>query len=382
MKLKPILYDFKSRLPVYRKPQEYALGWLADAHTKAEIKKSVNSESLSDISGRMERLIRRYGCSPKDIGWRSSELSDFTHTQWEEMRIFNVMKSPEGENISIRNQFYSETVNRVVNELYIPDAPPPSDIIHVTCTGYNSPNVIQRLIDRKGWGLTTRSTQVYHMGCYAAIPAIRVSAGLLLYSGNNKHADIVHTELCTLHFNPQNHSPEQLVVQSLFADGHIRYSISFNETSNKKAFEVLAIREELIPESQDDMTWVVSESGFQMTLSREVPNKISTILPSFMERLFIDAGENIESNIDNAIFAIHPGGPKIINSVQKLLNIPEDKVMASRVILYEHGNMSSATLPHIWSKILDDPNYESGSLVVSLAFGPGLTVAGALFRKL
>ena len=152
------------------------------------------------------------------------------------------------------------------------------------------------------------------MGCYAALPALRIAAGLLRDCGNMRpKAEIVHTELCTLHFNPGDHSPEQLIVQTLFADGHIRYSLVLGEETEFRgagdAFELLAVREEIVPGSLDDMTWVLSDWGFRMTLSREVPGKIAACLPRFLSTLFDCAGISYPQNAQDAIFAIHPGRP-------------------------------------------------------------------------
>ncbi|HKQ72360.1 MAG TPA: 3-oxoacyl-[acyl-carrier-protein] synthase III C-terminal domain-containing protein [Blastocatellia bacterium] len=386
MKISPLIYDFRVQLPSYHLPQEYSFHWLAAAHTEAEVIASGRMDLRSEWLDRMGRLIRRYGCSAQRIGGRRSELSDFMHTRWEEMSIFNLTAKPAGEGIDARNQYYADTANRVVNQFYAGEEDPPADLLHVTCTGYSSPSAIQRLIERKRWGVWTRATQIYHLGCYAALPALRVAAGLLFnpQNGGRPRADILHTELCSLHLNPRDHSPEQLVVQSLFADGHIRYSMTLDERlggeAPRPAFEALAMREEVIPDSFDDMTWVLSEWGFRMTLSREAPDKIAVALPGFLERLLASAGEGPLAHRDEMIFAIHPGGPKIIDSVQKLFKLDDDQIAFSRAVLFERGNMSSATLPHIWAKILADAGVRPGTHVVSLAFGPGLTIAGALFK--
>lgn len=387
MNISPLIYDFRYQLPSYHLSQEYSFHWLAAAHAQAEVRAQKRTDLQSEWLDRMGRLIRRYGCSTQAIGGRRSELSDFMHTRWEEMRIFNLTSKPEGEGINARNQFYADTASRVVNQFYADEEDPPTDLLHVTCTGYASPSAIQRLIERKRWGSRTRATQIYHMGCYAALPALRVAVGLLYNSKNVglPRADILHTELCTLHLNPHDHSPEQLVVQSLFADGHIRYSITPEKRSGSAAplpaFEALATHEEVIPDSLEDLTWVLSEWGFRMTLSRDVPDKIATTLPGFLKQLFMSAGKNPQALWEEIIFAIHPGGPKIIDSVQKLFNLNDNQVASSRAVLFERGNMSSATLPHIWAKILADASVRPGTHVVSLAFGPGLTVAGALFKR-
>lgn len=80
-----------------------------------------------------------------------------------------------------------------------------------------------------------------------------------------------------------------------------------------------------------------------------------------------------------SIFAIHPGGPKIIDSVQEVLELSNDQVVESKKVLFERGNMSSATLPHVWSEILNN-NYPVGTKVISYAFGPGLTLFGSVFE--
>jgi predicted naringenin-chalcone synthase len=86
-------------------------------------------------------------------------------------------------------------------------------------------------------------------------------------------------------------------------------------------------------------------------------------------------------DLRHAVVAVHPGGPKIIDRVQEILELDAAQVQASRDVLFDYGNMSSATLPHIWQRIASDERVASGASVLSLAFGPGLSVCGALFRK-
>jgi predicted naringenin-chalcone synthase len=119
----------------------------------------------------------------------------------------------------------------------------------------------------------------------------------------------------------------------------------------------------------------------QMTLSRKVPDHIRTGLGAFLDRLAAEAGLSAASLLEEAFFAIHPGGPRIIDEIASLLGLRPEQVQASNTVLLNHGNMSSATLPHVWSAMLADAAVPAGALVVSLAFGPGLTIAGALLRK-
>jgi predicted naringenin-chalcone synthase len=186
--------------------------------------------------------------------------------------------------------------------------------------------------------------------------------------------------MCTLHFDPSLHAAEQLVVQSLFADGHIAYRLSKNKP-NGNGFRVLSTLEEIIPQSLTDMTWILSQNSFRMTLAREVPQKVAEAVPAFIQRLFAEAGLNSEQHLSHAIAALHPGGPRIIDGLKEILGLEEEALKDSRKILFECGNMSSATLPHIFHSVAQRNDVSSGTLVMGLAFGPGLTMVGVLLEK-
>jgi len=382
-----LLKGFVAGLPRFCRPQQEGFEWLAEAHARAEATESGREDAIPKLREQFTSLVHRYSCSEEHIGWRRTEIGDFMHTDWRRMQIFNLHESPQGRGLTFRNAFYADAANRAASSLFAEEADPPSDLLHVSCTGYVSPSAIQHLIERKNWHGLTQATHVYHMGCYAALPALRIAAGLLNRSNGKAslRAEVVHTELCTLHFNPADHSPEQLVIQTLFADGHIRYSIMPADEARlrtgESAFEVLAVHEETLPHSLQDMTWTLSDWGFQMTLSREVPQKISKCLSGFLLSLFKSAELRFAEELQEAVFAVHPGGPRILDLVEKLLGLKSQQLKLSRTVLYERGNMSSATLPHIWMAAASDTSIRSGAVIVSLAFGPGLTIAGAIFRK-
>ena len=126
------------------------------------------------------------------------------------------------------------------------------------------------------------------------------------------------------------------------------------------------------------MTWRPAAVAFQMTLSRRVPDHIRAnvagVLGAFLARNGLAIG-------DVDLFAVHPGGPRVIESTAEALGVPDDKVRHGQDVLRDRGNMSSTTLPHIWDRVTRDEAVPAGALVCSVAFGPGLTVAGNLMRK-
>ena len=77
---------------------------------------------------------------------------------------------------------------------------------------------------------------------------------------------------------------------------------------------------------------------------------------------------------------IHPGGPAIVDLVGSCLRLSKNQIALSKDALREGGNKSSATVPHIWDRILRDPDVKKGTRVVSLAFGPGLTATAMVAR--
>jgi predicted naringenin-chalcone synthase len=281
---------------------------------------------------------------------------------------------PRGLGTAERTRLFGEIVDAYFERTYEVVDRAPDDLVHVTCTGNLSPSAAQKLVARRGWGSHTRITHAYQMGCYAALPAVRMAAGFAALGA--RRVDIVHTELCSLHLDVRDHSIEQLVIQSLFADGLIRYSLS----AEGPGLELVAAYERVLADSAQAMSWIVGDSGMQMSLSRDVPGRITRVLREFVSELYRRANLGLDA-MKRSVFAVHPGGPKIIDGVRDVLELAEPQIEASRLVLRDHGNMSSATLPHIWMNIVDDPRVPAGTLVLSLAFGPGLTVCGALFEK-
>lgn len=195
-----------------------------------------------------------------------------------------------------------------------------------------------------------------------------------------RSVDLVHTELCSLHMNPEDPTLEQMVIQSLFADGCIAYRISHEPPA--KGLKVLSLYEELIPNTAEAMEWMVSDWGMKMTLSKDVPTMVGNCIRDLTLRWLEQRGFDISFIQKNALFAVHPGGPKIIDQVMHNLELREGQVAASRKLLKNRGNMSSATLPHLWQEIVADDSIPSGTPIVSFAFGPGLTVCAGLMEKL
>jgi predicted naringenin-chalcone synthase len=370
----PLLTRFAIARPPYEIPQGASLRWLAAAHATAQAARTGDDSDRVAFEDRMARAIEHFGCSPSKIGSRGHWVEDITSTDWADHRVYDLPHHPHGSGAATRTRLYAQIVDAYFADAYAHDGEPPDDLVHVTCTGYASPSGAQKLVATRGW--PTRVTHAYHMGCYAAVPAVRLAAGALA-TGSGR-VDIVHTELCSLHLDPSDHRIEQLVVQSLFADGMIRYAMVAD--TGQPGLRVRALHERVLPDSAEAMGWLVANWGMQMTLARDVPDRIAGAIRGFVIELYRRAGIELDA-IPRSVFAIHPGGPRIIDRVRDVLELQDPQVQASRDVLFARGNMSSATLPHIWQRVLDDRAVRRGTLVASLAFGPGLTMCGALLEK-
>jgi predicted naringenin-chalcone synthase len=282
------------------------------------------------------------------------------------MEVYPILQNPDGAGFGKRSQVFDRIASEILDQLYPVGQQLPSNLIHVTCTGYVAPSPAQRLVSLRDAGSQTMVTHAYHMGCYASIPALRMARGF------SEPSDIVHTEVCSLHLNPNLHDLGQLVVQTLFADGFIKYTVG----QDRPGYRILFLDERIIPETSDSMHWVCQDWGLKMKLEKDVPVQIARALPSFVAKLLAEA--KVDSS--DIYFAIHPGGPKIIQQVAAILELRPEQSEHSQWVLQNYGNMSSATLPHVWEKLWSDERIKSGSYVVSLAFGPGLTLAGGVFQ--
>lgn len=396
---KPIIFITDFHPFNYTKPisQQTLLdysSWLL-ASAKCSKNNVESPEEAEKIFQEMQIDMKRYGVSPKYVSKR--ELNIMKNVFSQKNKTFSTDTFPEiyanltenyqGIDLISRLTLYEKLVIQVMEHWYENEETLPDDIIHATCTGYLSPSPIQKLISHKGWSDLT-VTHSYQMGCYGAIPPLRMALGFLSSNAflpkKKKTIDILHTEYSSLHFQAINSTPDQIVSMTLFGDGFIKYSVVVGdfEHLNKKGLRVLAAQDMIIPSSLDEMTLIPGPYTFEMWLSKNVPLKIQDEIYPFVVSLCHQLGLEFDEIKKDLIFALHPGGPKIIDHIKEKLGLSDNQIKLSKKILYEHGNMVSATLPYIWKAIVEDDTILTGTKVISIAFGPGITIAGFILEKI
>jgi len=350
-------------------------------------------EDRQRLARTIEERMARYGASSEHIARRQVSVltSRFVvprpDSPDENIARYGDLRASTGEALDERMTLFEEVACDVFERVYSDaTAQAPDDIVHVSCSGYISPSPVQTFLSRRKW-LRTGVTHSYHMGCYGAFPAIRTAVGLVGSSYDSlpnpkRRVDLVHTEFLSLHFDLLGEEADNFVTSTLFADGFIKYS-AYPEfaRSGRSGLKILAIEEYILPDSLPEMTLRPGPLQFDMSLSKKVPFMIRDSIGDFITSICGQVGLDFEREKATMAFAIHPGGPAILNQIRSKLGIEESQIALSRKVLNEHGNMASATAPHIWQAIVESPEIPVGSKVLSMAFGPGLTVIGALFEK-
>ncbi|PWW53035.1 type III polyketide synthase [Actinokineospora spheciospongiae] len=243
-----------------------------------------------------------------------------------------------------------------------------------SCTGYAGPTPEMLLAKELGLRDDLRRTFVGHMGCYAAFNTLKVALDSLAARPDDL-ALLTCAEICSVHLRPEV-TREQVVVSGLFGDAGASMVLAAAEPDEDGPV-VLATHTETHYETSHAMTWTVRDDAFRMTLSPYVPLFLSEAVRPFTERLLAKAGltpDEVEH------WAVHPGGPKIIDFVGERLSLTPEQLQPSLDVLADYGNCSSPTVLLILHRILTESRPAPGSYAVLMAFGPGLTMESALVR--
>jgi len=236
-------------------------------------------------------------------------------------------------------------------------------IVIASCTGFMAPGLDQVIARRLGLSAGVERVSIGFMGCYAGVTLLRTAAHIVRSDPSAKVL-AVSVELCTLHLQ-QTGDIESLLAMGQFADGSAAVLVSAEG-------EGLALGEGLslaLEESDDLITWTIGDSGFVMHLSGEVPGRLSVALDQ------VSISEAIRGKEAPVAWAVHPGGRSVLDAVERGLDLPTNALEASRAVLDEFGNMSSATVLFVLERIARQKPANG----IALAFGPGLAMEGLRF---
>jgi len=243
-------------------------------------------------------------------------------------------------------------------------------LITASCTGMSAPGLDLQIMEAMDLPLNIFRTSVNFMGCYAAIHALRL-ADALCKENEDANVMIVCTELCTLHFQ-KNNSIDNIASSLLFGDGAAAALIT-HDNNKMKGLRIKNFYSEVAFKGKQHMSWQLSSSGFLMQLSSYLPDLIEEDFNALVQNALKHAHI---SKADISHWCIHPGGRKILSSIQKSINISEESLQQSYNVLRDYGNMSSPTILFVLKEIMEGlkNKEEQKTNIFGAAFGPGLTM--------
>lgn len=246
-------------------------------------------------------------------------------------------------------------------------------LITVSCTGIMIPSLDAYLINRLQMRQDVVRLPVTEMGCAAGVSGI-IYAKNFLKANPGKRAAVVAVESPTATFQLDDYSMVNVVSAAIFGDGAAAVILSSHE--NEKGPEVVDEAMYHFYDAEKMMGFKLRNSGLQMILDKSVPETIAEHFPNIVHPFLEKNGKSIE-DIDHLIF--HPGGKKIVQTVESLFGGLGKNIDDTKEILRLYGNMSSVTVLYVLENFLER-DLATGDLGLMLSFGPGFSAQRVLLK--
>lgn len=243
-------------------------------------------------------------------------------------------------------------------------------VFSTTVTGLAVPTLEARLAARVGLRQDVKRVPLFGLGCVAgAAGTARMHDYLRAFP--DQVAALIAVELCSLTIQRSDHSVANLVASSLFGDGA---GVVIAKGANRAAAErpgrpgprVLATRSRIYPDTEEVMGWRIGSDGFRIVLSVDVATVTEKYLGEDVRGFLADHGLTPE---DVSTWVCHPGGPRVIEAVENVLDLPGDALDHTRNSLRNNGNLSSVSVLDVLRANMADPP-PAGSIGLMIAMGP------------
>ncbi|MBW4552703.1 MAG: naringenin-chalcone synthase [Aphanocapsa sp. GSE-SYN-MK-11-07L] len=263
-------------------------------------------------------------------------------------------------------------------------------VVFVTSTGFFAPGVDTEIIRRLALRRDTARVTVNFMGCAAAMNGLRIASDHVRANPTHK-ALVVCLELSSVNAVFAD-DLNDVIIHSIFGDGCAAVVIGACEAEAIGQGKVI-IRDhlsQLVENSEDGISLDVQDNGITCKLSRQLPDYIEAGVGPIIES-FLASHDLTKERID--LWAVHPGGVKIIEKVQAALDLTDAQVADSWEILRQYGNMLSASVLFVLERMLlrsenHPPHSQAGPsnphqplTGIAFSFSPGVGIEGLLFQK-
>ena len=354
----PYISHIATAVPTYCYSQECLLTYF-----KARLS-AVKARKKIALIFRRSGVNQRYSILP-DF---KPQTSDFMLFKAENNYTNSVQKRLEMFNTAALN-----LIKAAVNELPNKLLDGVTDLITVSCTGLQSPGLEIKVLEQLDLDPSIKLHTVNFRGCYGGMVALRI-ADLICKANSQAKILITDVELSTLHFQIPR-TDDDMISSALFGDGAALALVTAQKPPSP-ALDLIATASRVILKGQKDMSWQIHADGFKMSLSSYVPELLELDLRDNLQKLFGQPLKTADLN-----WAIHPGGPRILDRFAASVGISCEHLNDSFKILSDYGNLSSATIFFILQHGMKRYT-QHGKLIFTAAFGPGLTIEAALLKPI
>jgi alkylresorcinol/alkylpyrone synthase len=233
-------------------------------------------------------------------------------------------------------------------------------------TGISSPSIDALLINRMGLCRNIRRVPIFGLGCVAGAAAISRAADYVR-AYPDQAALVLSVELCSLTLQREDVSMANLISAGLFGDGAAAVVVA-GADCGLSGPSILATRSVFYPNTEEMMGWDVSEKGFRIVLSREIPDLVRKNLARDLDNFLAERGL---TRADIGSWALHTGGPKILEATAEALGLKNGELDVSWQCLRRTGNLSSASVLVVLEEVMKNRRPEPGTLGLLAAMGPG-----------
>jgi alkylresorcinol/alkylpyrone synthase len=250
-----------------------------------------------------------------------------------------------------------------------------SAIFVTSVTGIASPSLDARLVNRMGLSPNIKRIPIFGLGCVAGAAGIARAADYVR-GYPDQAAALLSVELCSLTLQRDDLSMAHLISALLFGDGAAATIVVGSDVESDGP-EILATKSILYPNSERVMGWDISEKGFRIVLSPEVPETVLRHLGEDVDTFLAEQGF-VRSDVKS--WVMHTGGPKVLEATAAALDITEKELEASWECLRKVGNLSSTSVLLVLEDVYSHRRPEPGTLSILAAMGPGFCAELVLLR--
>jgi alkylresorcinol/alkylpyrone synthase len=233
-------------------------------------------------------------------------------------------------------------------------------------TGISIPSIDALLINRMGLCRSIRRVPIFGLGCVAGAAAISRAADYVR-GYPDQIAVVLSVELCSLTLQREDVSMANLISAGLFGDGAAAVIVAGSECGLSGP-RILATRSVFYPDTEEMMGWDVSEKGFRIVLSREIPDLVRANLAHDLDDFLAQRGL---TRADIGTWVLHTGGPKILEATADALGLKNGELDVSWDCLRRTGNLSSASVLVVLEEVMKNRRPDPGTLGLLAAMGPG-----------